>query len=42
LEVYPELPKTGEFPRPVIYGIGVLLLLAGLLLRKKFEAKKQD
>lgn len=41
LEVFPELPKTGEFSRPAIYGIGLLLVLAGLLLRKRALSRKQ-
>ena len=41
LEVFPELPKTGEFSRPAIYGIGLLLVLAGLLLRKRALSRNQ-
>jgi LPXTG-motif cell wall-anchored protein len=30
----PELPKTGEFPPVIYYGIGFFLILAGLMLGK--------
>jgi len=30
-----ELPKTGEFPPVVIHGVGLVIILAGLLLRRK-------
>jgi|LSQX01.3.fsa_nt_gb hypothetical protein len=30
----PELPKTGEFPRAIYYGIGSFMILAGILLKK--------
>ncbi|NMB42488.1 MAG: LPXTG cell wall anchor domain-containing protein [Firmicutes bacterium] len=40
LEVHPGLPKTGEFSRPAIYAIGLLIILAGLLLRKRASSRK--
>jgi LPXTG-motif cell wall-anchored protein len=36
-KIPPEPPKTGEFPPAIIYGAGLLLVLAGLLLRKKAQ-----
>ena len=40
LEIHPGLPKTGEFSRPAIYAIGLLIILAGLLLRKRASSRK--
>ena len=40
LEIHPGLPKTGEFSRPAIYAIGLLIILAGLLLRKRASFRK--
>jgi hypothetical protein len=34
-EIPPEPPKTGEFPPAILYGAGLLLVLAGLALRRK-------
>ncbi|MGI6318750.1 MAG: LPXTG cell wall anchor domain-containing protein [Dethiobacteria bacterium] len=32
--IVPELPKTGEFPPVIYYGIGLFMILAGILLKK--------
>ena len=47
IEMPPEppetgLPKTGEYSRPAIYAIGVLIIVAGLLLRKKALAVSRN
>ena len=41
-ELPPELPKTGEYSRPAIYAIGVLIIAAGLLLRKKSAGRVKE
>ena len=41
LEIQPELPKTGEFSRPAIYGLGILIIIAGLLLRRRALSRKR-
>ncbi len=38
----PKPPKTGEFPPVILYGTGFLLVLVGLMLRKKALSRVRD
>ncbi len=38
-EIPPEAPKTGEFPPVILYGAGLLLVLAGFALRRKAPSR---